>query len=105
MAECLGHSPDHRATCRIIGTVKYTPTLTYVQGSRLCRVEVVVNGETFSVIGHEDMATAISELAQNDSVTIDGVLTPHHWKPQDGKDRLLATLEATRIEAPCHSQK
>jgi len=73
------------------------PTLSYIQGSPLCRAVVRVEQTEYAVIAHNSLATQLQEIQQEAIISVEGRITPHSRKVQDGKSRLLFTIEATAL--------
>jgi hypothetical protein len=65
---------------------------------------LLVNGEEFAVVCRKELAGVVANASQGDLVDVAGTLTPHHWKPGDGRERIVATIDATEARIQCPAQ-
>ncbi|HUT89859.1 MAG TPA: hypothetical protein VMY37_10200 [Thermoguttaceae bacterium] len=90
---------NDRAHAEIVGALREGARPSYVPGgTKICRLEVMCEGEVFSVVAMGEMADKAAGISAKQRMRCRGRLTAHHWSSGDATAHHHVQLIAEEIE-------
>lgn len=90
---------NDRANAEIVGALREGARPSYLpSGKKICRLEVMCDGEVFSVVAMDEMADKAAGISSKQRVLCKGRLTAHHWSSGDASAHHHVQLIAEEIE-------